>query len=88
MKAEDTDELDGSHTALADRHSAQIDTELLQLAREYDSLAQNQEFSRLYPLTAGVIRELVGVTPMQPATPEVLTVLRDIWGRIKSSSEI
>ena len=64
--------------------TGQIDATLLQIARDMAILARDQNFSQAYPLTAGVIQELVGVVPMRATTPDVLAVLRDIWGQIRS----
>ena len=68
--------------------TGQIDATLLQIARDMAILARDQHFSQDYPLTAGVIQELVGVVPMRATTPDVLAVLRDIWGQIRSQSEL
>ena len=94
--ADDADEevLDEGTAAAAaiEDHSehatGQIDATLLQIARDMAILAQDQDFSQVYPLTAGVIQELVGVVPMRATTPDVLAVLRDIWGQIRSQSEL
>ena len=82
-KAANTDDKLLAESHAADGHSAHIDPVLLQIARDYDVLAQDQEFSRRFPMSAGVMREVVGFDPMRATTPEVLRVLRDIWGQVR-----
>ena len=69
--------------AMGGAQHGQLDPALLQIAHRLTAIAHDHDFNRAYPLSAELIRELVCLAPMRPSTPNILAVLRDIWGQIQ-----
>ena len=79
---------DNGPSLASEPQARQMDPVLLQIAQRYSILAHDSNFNQAYPLTAGLIREFAGIVPLRPSTPDVLAVLRDIWGQIRPPIEM